>query len=67
MTRHVPNVMLSGAPHHHPRTMGDFHPTRCLPLPEPPLRRLGQRDLNLGPAAVASMVLPPRHVALHRY
>ena len=31
----------SSAPHHHPRTMGGCHPTRCLPLPELPLRVSG--------------------------
>ena len=54
----------STAPHHRPRSTGGCHPTRCLPLPEPPLRRLGQRGSNLGPAALASRVLPLRHMAL---
>ena len=54
----------SKAPHHRPRSTVGSHPTRCLPLPEPPLRRLGQRDSNLGPAALASRVLPLRHMAL---
>ena len=31
----------SSAPHHRPPTMGGCHPTRCLPLPEPPRRMSG--------------------------
>ena len=55
------------APHHRPRSMGGCHPTRCLPLPEPLLGRLGQRESNQGPAALASKVLPLRHAALQLY
>ena len=57
----------SSAPHHRPRPTGGCHPTRCLPLPEPPLGRLGQRESNLGPATLASRVLPLRHTALHPF
>ena len=61
----------SSAPRHRPRPMGGCHPTRCLPLPEPPLRlirfwRLGQWGSNLGPAPPESRVLPLKHGAPHQ-
>ena len=64
----TPPPLIGSAPRHRPRPMGGCHPTRCLPLPEPPLRlirQLGQWGSNLGPAMLEPRVLPLKHAALH--